>query len=66
MEKEKDNMVERYKLMHDCLMFKKYCDQKECWKEVEEFGLLAKNCKEIITPCEPVKMSNFERSLIEL
>lgn len=52
--------------MHDCLMFKKYCDQKECWKEVEEFGLLAKNCKEIITPCEPVKMSNFERSLIEL
>ena len=51
LDKDPNNMMQRYRLYYDCLMFKKYCDQKGLGRELEDFEIMAKNCKEIITPC---------------
>lgn len=59
-------MGEWYRLMVDCGMFRKCVPEGEAVKEVEEFGAIIKECKEIITPSQSVKMTPFERSLIEL
>jgi hypothetical protein len=59
LDKDKDNMVERYRLYYDCLMFKKHSDPKGLERELDEFATLGKTCKELITPCQPTKISAF-------